>query len=270
MGVFQKISSVFSRGQNGATRRPHDSGEGAPPDPGARRFLTPETPVSVEPPTREDEEDEDLLPVAGGDDADPDAETRALTERRGGRLMGGKAKQELFEELRRNYAEVLELVRKVDGHLDLQQQRSERLLQIAERIPEALATLPELRKQNDRVIDALDRIAETADMQTQYAEGASRNLDRACDHLERGAAAQESLTGSLDEFRTAVHEMSGAQSRVSDTIESVQRNADERAARLAESIERSQRWIIIAVAMSAVGLLGAIALAVVAIMTIGA
>ena len=82
MGVLQKISSVFGRGQNGAMRRPQETGGGADasPDPGARRFLTPEIPVSVEPPVREDDEDEEVLSVAGSEDADPDAEIQRLRE----------------------------------------------------------------------------------------------------------------------------------------------------------------------------------------------
>lgn len=85
-----------------------------------------------------------------------------------------KNKQELLAELRRNYAEAVHLIRKVDSHLDEQGHRSQRLVELGERTPEAIDHLEAIRNAQtelaDRAPEAIDHLAAIRAGQGEHSE----------------------------------------------------------------------------------------------------
>src|SRR5690606_13104305 len=149
----------------------------------------------------------------------------------------------------KNYAEVMELIRKVSTHLDEQNARNARLMEIAERIPEALDALPELRTQNAEIIAAL-RTA--ADETRSRDERAAQTLERLGDRLEESRESDRVLVGTMAEFRGTLREMADTSERTGYTLaEMNQRNAA-REQELQNILLLTRRWITIATVVGVV------------------
>ena len=176
-----------------------------------------------------------------------------------------KNRQELLNELRKNYTEVLGLVRKVDGHLDEQSHRSERLLELAESSARDMSHLPELVEQNRRVADALgDLIELTRDARTRQDASADRMTRTAVQQLEsaqrqtaalqtmqaamhRAGEADEKMADSISGFNDTLGAMSSSTRDLGDTIASMRETDAEREAELARLVANSQKWLVAAV-----------------------
>jgi len=176
-----------------------------------------------------------------------------------------KNRQELLNELRKNYTEVLGLVRKVDGHLDEQSHRSERLLELAESSARNMECLPELVEQNRRVADALgDLIELTRDARTRQDAAADRMTKTAVQQLEsaqrqtaalqtmqaamhRAGEADEKMADSISGFNDTLGAMSSSTRDLGDTIASMRETDAEREAELARLVANSQKWLVAAV-----------------------
>jgi DNA-binding ferritin-like protein len=160
-----------------------------------------------------------------------------------------KSKGEMIAELQKNYAEVMELIRKVSNHLDEQAGRSERLMEIAERIPEALDALPELRSQNERIIVALRDAAEEA---RSRDEQSAQTLDRLGDRLEESRESDRVLVGTMAEFRGTLREMADTNERTGATLSDMNQRNAAREQELHNILLLTRRWITIATVVGVV------------------
>ncbi|MEL7472390.1 MAG: hypothetical protein AAGK04_03665 [Planctomycetota bacterium] len=166
-------------------------------------------------------------------------------------------KRELIDELRRNYDEVLGLVRKMDTHLDAERQRGDRLLEIAERIAPAVAVLPELRQQNARMTDAMERLAESTDRaagrsEQQRAEIAREHreaLDQVRETVSKSESVGERVAGTLGEFKQAVEDVATRNETLGEAVIKSQAASDQRERELADTIAGAQRWMVTAVSI---------------------
>jgi hypothetical protein len=179
-------------------------------------------PVAIDLYTDDEEDDvigqpmEDTDPAAGGGEA---LETASPTGALG---PAPRNRQELLNELRKNYTEVLGLVRKVDGHLDEQSHRSERLLELAESSARDMSHLPELVEQNRRVADALaDLIEMTRDARTRQDAAADRLTKTAIQQLE----SAQRQTAALQTMQAAMHRAGEADEKVAALHRGLQRHA---------------------------------------------
>ena len=151
-----------------------------------------------------------------------------------------RSRQELVAELQRNYKEVLGIVRKVDAHLDGQGQRSQRLAEIAERLPGAADDLTALRAGQGEVHAAIATVA--AAMQSRDAvltTGQRSMLERLGEIralMRESAESERQLLGSLVEFRDVVSGMTGATDRLATAVERIEQRETERADRVVEAI----------------------------------
>ncbi len=189
----------------------------------------------------------------------------ALPDRHGrGKI---RSKQQLLDQLRDNYEEVLRVVRKVDGTLDQQHRRGERMLEIAEHTVHG--RLPELREETRKVGDAIDRLA----------TGIGRGQDR----LEKGVAdqiaaiervqglltqlveADRSLGDSLVEFRRTAAGMAGATERLGSALAGIQDRAMRRDDQIAEILDRSQKTLVTVMVLGVVSVAAAITMVVLAV-----
>lgn len=175
-----------------------------------------------------------------------------------------KSKQEMLAELQKNYADAVELMRKVDRHMDRQEERAERLLEIAERIPAALEVLPVIREHAGELASAVDRLSAAADRGIAANEAQQETLARVREFAERSADAEEQIAGTLGEFRGTVDVMAGATDDLGKTLRSIQDRDQRRDDQLAELIGQNTKWMVTIVSICSVGLVVAIVLAIIA------
>jgi len=173
-----------------------------------------------------------------------------------------KSKQELLAEIQRNYQEVLELVRKVDTHLDESGERSLRLIELADRVPEGMASIVELKKQNEVVTHAIERVTEVVTATEGHASATVEELRGIAVRFDEASRRGEALAGALGEFREILTEVAGSGARLNTVMENIQRDASSREERLVSLIEREQRWMIFALSLCGISVAVAIVIAV--------
>lgn len=127
-----------------------------------------------------------------------------------GFLPGATQQADATDHMRDAAEEILALVRKVDQHLDKQAARSLRLTEIAERVPLAADTLPEMRDQQERMLESLEDISVSARDSADQARFALAQVGAIADRIERAAPVQERLGNTLTGLHVAVAHMSKA------------------------------------------------------------
>jgi len=176
-----------------------------------------------------------------------------------------KSKQELLAELQKNYAEAVDLIRKVDRHLDEQAVRSQRLLEFAERMPESLATLPAIRDQGERLNETVEALAASSARGAAAGETQAEAIVRVRELAERSAETGEQVATTLTDFRSTVQGMATATGELGQTLHDMHRRDGRRDEHLAELISANTRWMVTLAAICSIGLVLAIVLAIVAI-----
>ncbi len=179
-------------------------------------------------------------------------------------------KQELFDELQRNYRDLVSLVRKVDNHLDEQTNRSERMAVIAERLDrtipaiEALgetpAKLDELRADIERLVNdsqlAADRRVETME----------RAVGAIAERLDRQHEQQQQLVGTMAQFRETMAEVAQTNADTGSTLKSLSDSIARRDGELAGRLGGLEKRITIGVVVLGALAAGAITLAVISML----
>jgi len=207
MGLFKRIPSVFSGGQ-------HDEG-------GVATATNPAKPSSLVEPRirsttngstsshaiRDDHEDTsiDLDAVLTGNDSPRDEELNDSIDRHNRSIAKPmpRNKQELFEALQRNYHEVTELIRKVDSHLDREQQRGERVMEVVEKIDSLIPVLHKLPEELNGKAESLNpALIDTVKANAgNGSDDVIAAVDRgAPEHQSRGDA-QTDTPHTMDNFR---------------------------------------------------------------------
>jgi len=190
----------------------------------------------------------DDRPASPGDSTmDVDAELPD-SERR---LPSRKAKQELITELQKNYKEVLELVRRVQTHLDTQEERSARLMEIAERVPEALDAIPEHAERTERLIGAVEKMHESSATSASAAQQNTRELARVNEQLSQSAHAERELVTTMQGFHEAARDLAGNNQKAAGAVKDLAARTAERDHQLAEAIADGRRWLIIGIGVTA-------------------
>lgn len=171
-------------------------------------------------------------------------------------------REDVLAELRQNYGEVLSLVRKVDEHLDLQEQRARELMSLAERSTEALAALPLIQSHT----------AELSATSQSFTEAVSSHQGLMSESAARQSDAIESHTLSLSQFGRTVQEslggMSDATGHLGDAIARMRETDRQRELELQQLIERTQKNQL-AVVIGGVALVAAMVLAILLIALLG-
>ena len=273
MGVISKIKHALgfpteepALESPAAADNPGDAGAGRIAQTLHKRTVTPEKPVAID---LSEVDSESSKPTPG--DSTVDLPSRSDSTDQDGsdekRLSSKKAKQELVAELQKNYKEVLELVRRVQTHLDTQEERSARLMEIVERIPEALDEIPQRREQTERLIEAVGHVAEIGKSSQDISQQSLRELSKANEQLARSAQADADLVGAMGEFRSAAETMASDNQRAAASVKELARRSTERDEQLAEAIADGRRWLVIGVTVTAVAAAFAIILSALALTT---
>ena len=175
------------------------------------------------------------------------------------------SKQELMTELQHNYKEVIELVRKVNGRLDEQETRAQRLMEIAEGVSGAMELIPEINEHAARSASSLTEIADAAKAANQRSEAAAQSQNRVLealgDRLNSAAEAETRVGKTLGDLNTTIGSMTGA----TDQLAAVMRGVQHRDARRDEQVQallgKTQRYMLAAIVVCASSVLISLAIA---------
>lgn len=195
-----------------------------------------------------------------------------------------KNKQELLNELRKNYAEVVALVRKVDQHLDQQSERSVRMLQLAERLPEAIERLDAMSFEQgattaavnelavavregqgaiDRAVrEGHERLAVLLDAQRQVSERQVKVLGMIETRFDAAEAVQRELGQTLHGFGQAMSGLSANSDRLGSALGAIETRGREQDERIEKLTRRTQAMTGALVVACCVGATAAIVAAV--------
>jgi hypothetical protein len=194
---------------------------------------------------------------------------------RGGRMMvtGGdgervavpQTKKELFEELQKNYREVVMLVRKVDAHLDEQAHRGERLMAIAERLDQSLPLLERMAETPGKLDAIKDELAKLSTSSSEAADKRAARLEQAIgkvvDGVDMQHKDQHKLVSVMAEFRETIGDLNKTNADSGDALrhlgESVKRRDDAMLSRM----KTIQLWM--AAGLGVIALVAVAALAIV-------
>jgi hypothetical protein len=160
-----------------------------------------------------------------------------------------------ISELQRGYEEVVSLVHKIGDHLDAQTQRTERLVELMERLPEAIDALPEVHRQNARLLDALsehlargrqrdETMSETLGKLSESSVHQTEVLGLLQQQFDSSTRAAEQMTVTLGGFTGALGELSENHQRSTEVLKGLMRTTGEREARIIEMMSRTQKWLI--------------------------
>ncbi len=199
-------------------------------------------------------------------------------------------KQELMEELRKNYADVIELVRKVNTHLDdqgarltEQESRGRELVEIARQIPALLATLPKLAEQNVQLLGLVERLAnesaigneslrtaiadqtratgESAAAVTASISSAAQDQRRAGEAL--GATINSAITSSTAALTDQLVGVQSATEANARTFDAARIQLESRADELRKAMDQHRTWSVIATVIGVCAIIGTAVVAVV-------
>jgi chromosome segregation ATPase len=160
-------------------------------------------------------------------------------------------------ELQRSYDQVMTLVRRIGDHLDAQAERQERLDVVVEKLPAAMDALPEITRQNQRMIDLLAGYLERADDREQTLQGALERLGGSARqqsemlgllHQQMQASGETSriMADTLGDFRTTLGDLGESNRRAVDVLADMAAAADRRESKLEMILGRTQKWMIAA------------------------
>lgn len=179
-------------------------------------------------------------------------------------------------ELQRGYDEVMHLVRKISDHLDTQTERTERMMQWMEHMPQALEALPEVSRQNARMIEILKEHLSHINERDSSLNGTLSRLGDSSQHqtevlgllqqqLDNSSRSAEQMTETLGSFREALGNLANTNNRSTEILANVVRASEERESTLTAMFERTQRWMIVAAILIGTLAVGAIVLSAMAI-----
>lgn len=117
--------------------------------------------------------------------------------------------------LQTGYRQLLEMIRSVNDHLDGHAQRSDQLICLLQKMPEALASLPETQKNQQRMLEVMHNQFE---LQNQQSGQVGAALKRIAGSSEQYAQILSLIQQQLDANRENDGEMLGAFAAMSRTM----------------------------------------------------
>ncbi|HED54905.1 MAG TPA: hypothetical protein ENJ00_12005 [Phycisphaerales bacterium] len=179
------------------------------------------------------------------------------------------------EDLRDSYDRSIALAEKVDRHLDTQDQRSRRLLEIAEQLPDALAAIGNISAgQEDLRKTVTDLASAIRDGHTSTQQSLTAQIDaigRVEGLITAATEGQRDIKAALDNLAISFHEITESNQRLGETLTDIRIRDAEREERTQEANAKMSRLLTWVIAICGVGVLAIVAtLIVVLVMQSGA
>lgn len=268
MGMKSAIARVFKKNKpsyedSGGVTVIKDWDKAPPMDPSemekARKgSLDVDRPVGIDISNPNDE-------TIGLDDDDamtPEERVEAEVLERSELVKADEVRDALKDELRDSYQMAISLAEKVDKHLDTQEERSRRLLEIAENIPTALESLGSIGKGQSELRSAVTDLAETfRDGQASTQQGLAKqlaSLGRVEGLIAEANESQREIRASIESLSSAFTEITESNKRLGDTLTDMKRRDIEREERLEAANGRTHQLLMGVVVGG--GIIGALAL----------
>jgi chromosome segregation ATPase len=171
-------------------------------------------------------------------------------------ITARNARPRTMNELQRGYDDVMSLVRKIGDHLDSQTERTDRMMSMMEHLPQAIDALPEINRQNARLLDVLsDHLTQTKERE-QALNDTLRRLGESSDHhaevlsvlqqqLDTNHRAAEQMTETLGSFREALVNLAETNNRSTNVLARITEAGNERESKLTLMFQQTQRWMLI-------------------------
>ncbi|MEM8758591.1 MAG: hypothetical protein AAGF47_12530, partial [Planctomycetota bacterium] len=150
-----------------------------------------------------------------------------------------EVRDSLRNELRDSYERAISLAEKVDQHLDTQEERSRRLLEIAENLPAALENIGAIGEGQDQLRSAVKDLSSTfREGQASTQKGLARQLEslgRVEGLIKESTDSQKEIRSSIENLAGAFDEISASNKRLGDTLTDMKQRDIEREERLQEA-----------------------------------
>lgn len=217
------------------------------------------------------------IDLTDGSATDFDSVSNAEQGGDGKPLASVQRRKPTLAEIQQGYDEVMGLVRKIGEHLDAQTQRTEKLVELMERLPEAIDSLPELHRQNSRLLDVLNEHLAASRKRDETLGTTLGKLSESSDHqtevlgllqqqFDTSTRASEQMTKTLGSFSHALGNLSENNHRSTEILSGLVRSTEDRETQLIDILGRTQKWIVgILIAIGVVAV-AAIVLAAIAMM----
>lgn len=269
MGMKSAIARVFKKNKpstedDGGVKVIKDWDKAPPMDPSelekARKgSLDIDRPVGID----ISNENDDTIGLDDDDESmTPEERVEAEVLERSELVKADEVRDALKDELRDSYQMAISLAEKVDKHLDTQEERSKRLLEIAENIPTALESLGSIGKGQSELRSAVTDLAETfRDGQASTQQGLAKqlaSLGRVEGLIAEANESQREIRASIESLSSAFTEITESNKRLGDTLTDMKRRDIEREERLEAANGRTHQLLMGVVVGG--GIIGALAL----------
>lgn len=171
-----------------------------------------------------------------------------------------RSKQELIEELHRNYQEVLGLIRKLDTHLDEAKDRSQTIADTASqyaKLAPVLESLPDRFDQRAGKLseDIRSSISEEGAAARQLLERIESAIVHVGTDIERSTNQQGQLVQTMAEFRESLIDLSRSSTAACESVRDSEIRASDRDQALLSQLRQTRLWLIgLTVGVGAIGL----------------
>jgi methyl-accepting chemotaxis protein len=155
--------------------------------------------------------------------------------------------------------EVIGLVRKIGDHLDKQAEHTQRLDSLIEQLPEAMEALPEINRQNSRLLDVLGDHLERSRSREDALQSTLGRMNEASNHqtevlglvrqqLDTSNRAAGQMTETLGSVRQTLTDLSDSTTQSVHMLSEMVQMSEQRSTDLTHLVARTQRWMLVAIA----------------------
>lgn len=163
-------------------------------------------------------------------------------------VKADEVRDALKSELRDSYEMAISLAEKVDKHLDTQEERSRRLLEIAESLPTALESLGSIGAGQAELRGAVSELAQAfRDGQASTHKGLSMQLEslgRVEGLIAEANDSQKEIRSSIESLSSAFTEITASNKRLGDTLTDMKQRDMEREQRLEQANAKTHKLLM--------------------------
>ena len=163
-------------------------------------------------------------------------------------VKADEVRDALKHELEDSYQRAISLAEKVDKHLDTQEERSKRLLEIAESLPAALESLGSIGEGQAELRGAVSELAQAfRDGQASTQKGLAMQLEslgRVEGLIAEANDSQKEIRASIESLSSAFTEISESNKRLGDTLTDMKRRDIEREEKLQTANAKTHKLLM--------------------------
>ncbi len=180
-------------------------------------------------------------------------------------------------DLQRSFEEMSSLTTRIESHLDAQAGRTVKLVETTDRLLKAMDTLPEINRQNARLLEVLGEVLDHSKTRDSAMHATFRRTTEAAGHqaevlgmiqqqLDLNKQSSAQVAEAISRFQQSIGELAGASSRSANIMSDLARSHENRESELTTVMNRWQRWMLAALIGCGVVALAAVAIALLALL----